>query len=546
MRSDEHIASIIAGDAPLRDARPSEHYDVPQDVAYRSELRAAARRYVAEHDITPPVPLSHLLQHAANLIARLGTDERLLNFAAVLVSNEIWRETVAAVPFDRRLLLIPQCLRSLDKCRGEMDGIGLLCAECGACPIGRLQAEAERLGYVVLVAEGTTVVTKLIEEGRVDAVVGVSCLSVLERTFAPMSENAIPGLAVPLLRDGCEDTLVDAEWVREAIHTRAASLKAPLDLEGIKRKVNSWFEIGCLQSLFSCDSETERLALLWLARAGKRWRPFLTVAASLSLTGADAADETLRRVAVAVECFHKASLVHDDIEDSDDARYGEATLHRSHGIPVALNVGDFLLGEGYRLLASSGAGAENVARMLAIAADGHRNLCLGQGAELAWMRSPRTLTTRDVVDMFRQKTAPAFEVALRLGAVAAEADEGVHRVMCEFSDALGIAYQARDDIRDLEADGDASAGRPSLLFAIAHQRADAPGRRIIEDAWLGRRNAADAVEVARGVRASETAELLLDYYGNEAIEALQPLRSVALKSLLRRAVGRILGANAEP
>ena len=47
----------------------------------------------------------------------------------------------------------------------------------------------------------------------------------------------------------------------------------------------------------------------------------------------------LKKLAIAVECFHKASFVHDDIEDADDLRYGERTLHAEHGIPVALNVG---------------------------------------------------------------------------------------------------------------------------------------------------------------------------------------------------------------
>src|SRR3978361_1545504 len=92
----------------------------------------------------------------------------------------------------------------------------------------------------------------------------------------------------------------------------------------------------------------------------------------------------LRRIAVAVECFHKASLIHDDIEDNDDLRYGEQTVHAQHGIPVALNVGDLLLGEGYRLIAESDAPAEARAEMLRVAAMGHRNLSLGQGAELFW------------------------------------------------------------------------------------------------------------------------------------------------------------------
>src|SRR5439155_10727290 len=124
----------------------------------------------------------------------------------------------------------------------------------------------------------------------------------------------------------------------------------------------------------------------------------------------------LRRVATAVECFHKASLIHDDIEDGDDVRYGAAALHVEHGMPIALNAGDLLVGEGYRLLADCGAPAPVRATLLGIAADGHRQLCLGQGAELDWVRRPAPLSSASVLEIFRRKTAPAFEVALRLGA----------------------------------------------------------------------------------------------------------------------------------
>src|SRR6185295_13602189 len=105
----------------------------------------------------------------------------------------------------------------------------------------------------------------------------------------------------------------------------------------------------------------------------------------------------LRKVAVAVECFHKASLVHDDIEDNDAERYGEQTLHARHGVPIALNVGDLLIGEGYRLIACSGAGSQEIAKMIRIAAEGQRELCLGQGAELAWQTARKPLTSMEVL-----------------------------------------------------------------------------------------------------------------------------------------------------
>src|SRR5438270_1861910 len=165
----------------------------------------------------------------------------------------------------------------------------------------------------------------------------------------------------------------------------------------------------------NAEGETERIARQWLGRAGKRWRPFLTVAAFQALRDnpGQALPEDLRKIAVAVECFHKASLIHDDIEDGDSLRYGEKTLHEEHGIAVALNVGDLLIGEGYRLIAACQASAAQKAEMLLVASQGQRQLCQGQGAELFWARNPQPMTSLQVLDIFRQKTAPAFEVALR-------------------------------------------------------------------------------------------------------------------------------------
>ena len=85
---------------------------------------------------------------------------------------------------------------------------------------------------------------------------------------------------------------------------------------------------------------------------------------------------------------------------------------------------------------------------MAEASRGHVALSRGQGAELYWRRNPRALTSLEVLGIFREKTAPAFEVALRLGALFAGADDNVHSVLGPYSEALGIAYQIRDDLED--------------------------------------------------------------------------------------------------
>ena len=281
-------------------------------------------------------------------------------------------------------------------------------------------------------------------------------------------------------------------------------------------------------------------------RAGKRWRPFLTVAAYQALAGTNGAEipADLKKAAVAVEAFHKASLIHDDIEDNDDIRYGEKTLHAEHGVPVALNVGDLLIGEGYRLLAANNFSAEAKSAMIRVASEGQRELCRGQGAELAWSRKPSVLTPLQVIDIFRHKTAPAFEVALRLGAIAAGKHEECAETLGAYSSALGIAYQIRDDLSDWDGKGDSNdleTLRPSLLLAVARERANGETREYLDRVWKQEIPADPArlAEICRQTGADERCRQLLETYKEEAIRSLSALENGSLKGLLRRTLGKI-------
>ncbi|MBN2505159.1 MAG: polyprenyl synthetase family protein [Verrucomicrobia bacterium] len=558
------IPLVIPRPTPLQRLRPPKD-NIPQTAEERRRVVQCARHYVAEFNPVPPVPLDQLREHADRVRELLGLDAKYGDFIGLVLNNEMWRETLATVPFERRLLLLPKCLRVEDRCPGTFDEFGLLCKQCGLCPIQELQAEAERLGYAVLVAEGSAVVMSLIQTGKIDAIVGVSCMNVLERAFPHMEAAAIPGAAIPLLQDDCRNTTVDLEWVWDYIHLTSADQTRRLDLGVLRRNVDAWFTPASLDAILGpAEGDAERLARTWLLRGGKRWRPFLVVAACQALTdvpGAALSDD-LRKIAVAVECFHKASLIHDDIEDNDPQRYGEPAMHEAHGLPVALNVGDLLIGEGYRLIGAAQIAPEQKAAMLQVAAEGQRQLCRGQGAELNWARHPRPLTSRDVLDIFRHKTAPAFEVALKLGVLfaatgrsaagAAELPSAmgsydtVAAVLSAYSEALGIAYQIRDDLSDWGRTGDTDdlAGlRPSLLLAVGRERSGGDDRPVLDAAW--RRSLPAGVTPAHiealcsSLHADTRCRALLETYKGQAIRSLRDLENPNLKGLLRRVIGRI-------
>ena len=535
--------------APVRLRAPKP--GIPQTLFERRAMLQQVRNYVAEFNPVPPLPLDQVREHANRLVAALQCSPVYRDYLGVLIGNEIWREALASVPYERRLLLLPKCLRAETKCPAPFDEFGLLCKQCGLCSIQDLQSEAERLGYAVLVAEGSAVVMALIQTHKVEAIIGVSCLNVLERAFPFMEAAAIPGVAIPLLQDDCVETTVDLDWVQDYLHLSNADETRRLDLTALRADVEAWFAPESLERILGpADGDTEDIAREWLARAGKRWRPFLAVATVEAFQDerGGAHSDDLKKIAVAVECFHKASLIHDDIEDGDAERYGVQTLHAQYGVPIALNAGDLLVGEGYRLIANSGLSAEQKAAMMRVAAEGQRQLCRGQGAELCWMRSRAPLSKLQVLELFRLKTAPAFEVALQFGALHAgcECHAEVAAALSTFSEALGIAYQIRDDIEDFitdSASGDGRGGqsRPSLLLALAYERATKPDpRRVAEQLWQGGSASTDeARELFANARVEERARLLLESYKHEAIRALQDLENASLKGLLRRIIGKI-------
>jgi hypothetical protein len=288
---------------------------IPGPKAERERLRGAAREYVTGRRAVPPFSVEELRQHSDAVLAATGAPEKYRKFIAVLLSNEAWRPAVAAVPPAQRLLLLPKCLRSERECAGTFDELGLVCGECGRCPICDLKTGAERLGYVVLVAEGAPAVMALIQSRKIEAVVGVSCLAALEAIYPLMESAAVPGIAIPLLYSGCVNTAVDIDWVWEAVRLSSTDREpayggcARVGLEDMRGEVDGWFSFDSLATFMGpARSETERIARTWLAKSGKRWRPFLVACTFQAFRQDPEAPlpEDLRKIAIAVECFHKA------------------------------------------------------------------------------------------------------------------------------------------------------------------------------------------------------------------------------------------------
>ncbi len=552
--------------------------EVPQVREVRDSIRAAVETFCKTVDKSKPLTRESTKEMAEAVLKPLGLGESCLGFTMVMLTNEFWREQVAAIPFHRRLMLLPHCLKNAEGCPAEYDEFGLDCKKCGACEVGDFRTKAEELGYKVLVSEGTPIVLKIIVSGHIDAIVGVACLNVLEKAFDKVLLAGIPCIATPLLSSNCKNTSVDNDWVFESIslHKPAPGAKTKTYMH-LMRAANAMFDEPELTRLVpkartaSPEQDPlrkhEAIAYDFLSRGGKRSRPFMTLATYDALKGGPATlsdsgwelPDAVKRAAIAIETFHKASLVHDDIEDDDAYRYGAETLHRVHGVGTAINLGDYLIGLGYRCVSRdrTALGAETAVDILDKLADSHLKLSEGQGAELLWREAKnKALTTLDALKIYALKTSPAFEAALYTGVRLAGEATQYEKMITDFSRNVGVAFQILNDIKDWTGDEDNKlvsgqdvlAARPTLLLALALEGSSPALREELLHLIAGARTGGtDSEEIVARVRhlyfaakVFEKADKLVDKFRTKAESLADEVQPNEFRELLYYLVDSVL------
>ena len=193
---------------------------------------------------------------------------------------------------------------------------------------------------------------------------------------------------------------------------------------------------------------------------GKRMRPLLVYATGAALGAADA---DLDAAAVAVELVHCYSLVHDDLPamDDDALRRGQPTVHVAFDEATAILAGDALQALAFDVLARGALPAEARVTMLAelARAAGVAGMCGGQALDIdatgTWGSASAGDATFQLADLERLhalKTGALLRCAVRLGALAGGASPAQRQALDAYADALGLAFQIKDDLLDIEGD----------------------------------------------------------------------------------------------
>lgn len=226
---------------------------------------------------------------------------------------------------------------------------------------------------------------------------------------------------------------------------------------------------------------------------GKRIRPCLVrlFAEALAPDPAEAV-ERAARPAVALELIHAYSLVHDDLPcmDDDDLRRGRPTVHVAYDQALAVLAGDALQGLAFELLAEAGDRAAAMVGVLA-RAGGAAGMVGGQVLDL--YTDARGSGVEGVREVHARKTAALFAAAGELGALAAGAGSERQALAARYGHALGLCFQATDDLLDVTGDAaslgktpgkDAELGRDTLVawLGLDGTRAEAAQRAAEADA----------------------------------------------------------------
>lgn len=273
-----------------------------------------------------------------------------------------------------------------------------------------------------------------------------------------------------------------------------------------------------------------------ISSGGKRLRPMLTLAAARLC---DYSGDGHVKLAASVEFMHTATLLHDDVVDESDMRRGKLAARKVWGNEASVLVGDFLLGQAFRMMVEVGSlqALEVLSTAAAVIAEG----------EVMQLSAARTVETTedDYLAVIRAKTATLFAAACEVGPILAS-DNADDRTACrDYGMNLGVAFQLIDDALDYGGTADALGknvgddfreGKLTLPVVLSLQRADAAGRefwrKVLEEGRNDDAALAEAVAMMKenGVLAETIARAA--QYGQAAKDALGRYPDSPLKTAL--------------
>ncbi|NKB51964.1 MAG: polyprenyl synthetase family protein [Rhizobiaceae bacterium] len=273
---------------------------------------------------------------------------------------------------------------------------------------------------------------------------------------------------------------------------------------------------------------------------GKRLRPMLTLAAARMCGFQGDQHITL---AASVEFMHTATLLHDDVVDESDMRRGKQSARIVWGNQASVLVGDFLLGQAFRMMVDA-----RSMEALDVLSTASTVIAEGEVMQLAAAQSMET-TEDDYLAVIRGKTAALFSAACEVGPILAETDKPVRDAFRSYGMNLGLAFQLVDDALDYggsKADlgknvgDDFHEGKITLPVLLAYRRGSAEEQKFWREAMESDAADPQALQHAMGLLTKHGAipdtVARARHYGEIARDALAPLPAGSYKDALLEVV----------
>ncbi|WP_372426479.1 polyprenyl synthetase family protein [Salinarimonas chemoclinalis] len=277
-----------------------------------------------------------------------------------------------------------------------------------------------------------------------------------------------------------------------------------------------------------------------ISSGGKRLRPMLTLATGI-LSGYEGDGHV--KLAASVEFMHTATLLHDDVVDESDMRRGKPAARIKWGNEASVLVGDFLLGQAFRMMVEVGS-----LRALQILSDAAAIIAEGEVMQLAAAKNLET-GEEAYLRIIEAKTAELFGAACEVGPVIAGRPEAEARAARAYGMALGIAFQLVDDALDYggaaaalgkNVGDDFREGKITLPVVLSLRRGtDADRaffRRTLERGEIGEGDLEEALGIMRRTKALEDTVARARDYGRRAVAALDAHPDGPMKRALVEAV----------
>ena len=225
---------------------------------------------------------------------------------------------------------------------------------------------------------------------------------------------------------------------------------------------------------------------------GKRMRPLLVIAACDIF---HVTREQALRVALAIECIHVYSLIHDDLPcmDDDDLRRGKPTVHKAFDEATAVLAGDCLHDLAFEILADPATHQDPVARLELITQlavqSGPAGMAGGQMMDL--VSGDVTYDLAGITRLQQLKTGALIVWCLEAGAIMGRASEANKKSLRAYARDLGLAFQIADDLLDVEGESaktgkavqkDAAAGKATFVSLLGVERARNQANALIDQA----------------------------------------------------------------